>query len=170
MVLTPASSRRATKVMLLGLAGLAIASYALSVEAHMDEPGYEAACDIGATFSCTAVFKSAFAHPLSNWGIVAPGVALDLSLAVVGMLLYGSYFAAACLWMVDLVPFRQPLFLTVTTMGAAFSCYLLYVLKFILGDFCIVCTGFHIVNFSMFALAIFEYRDEGGNSKSGKRA
>ena len=30
---------------------------------------------------------------------------------------------------------------------------LLYVLKFILGDFCIVCTGFHCVNFTMFAQA-----------------
>ena len=35
---------------------------------------------------------------------------------------------------------------------------LLYVLKFILGDFCIVCTGFHVVNFSMLVVAIFEYR------------
>ena len=43
--------------------------------------------------------------------------------------------------------------------GACFSCYLLYVLKFILGDFCIVCTGFHCVNFSMFAVAVFEFRD-----------
>ena len=35
---------------------------------------------------------------------------------------------------------------------------LLYVLKFILGDFCIVCTGFHCVNFSMLSLAVLEYR------------
>jgi len=169
MVLSSASRRRATKVQMLGLAGLAIASYALSVESHMDEPGYEAACDIGATFSCTAVFKSAYAHPVSHWGLVEQGDALDLSLAIVGMLLYGAYFAAACLWSVDLMPFRQPLFLAVAVAGASFSCYLLYVLKFILGDFCIVCTGFHVVNFSMLALAIFEYRDVGAKAK-GKRA
>ena len=35
---------------------------------------------------------------------------------------------------------------------------LLYVLKFILGDFCIVCTGFHCVNFTMFAQACLEFR------------
>ena len=49
---------RATKVQLLGLAGLVIALYACSVEAHMDEDDYEALCDISATFSCTEVFKS----------------------------------------------------------------------------------------------------------------
>ena len=41
--------------------------------------------------------------------------------------------------------------------GACFSCYLLYVLKFVLKDFCIVCTGFHCVNFSMLTLAVLEY-------------
>ena len=66
MPLTAASKRRSIKVALLGLVGLTIATYALSVETQMHEPGYEAACDIGAGFSCTAVFSSEFAHPLSH--------------------------------------------------------------------------------------------------------
>ena len=145
--------------------GFFIAMYALSVESHLDEPGYEAACDLGAAFSCTAVFKSPYAHLLSHWGLVPVGDALDLSLAVAGMLLYGAYFVAGALWPV--VPFRAQLFITVASAGAVFSCYLLYVLKFILRDFCIVCTGFHCVNFSMLALAIFEFRDwRAGKSKS----
>ena len=73
MPLTAASKRRAIKVALLGLAGLTIATYALSVETQMHEPGYEAACDIGAGFSCTAVFSSEYAHPLSHWGLVKQG-------------------------------------------------------------------------------------------------
>ena len=43
--------------------------------------------------------------------------------------------------------------------GCIFSAYLLYVLKFILQDFCIVCTTFHITNFSMLAVVIAEYRN-----------
>ena len=43
--------------------------------------------------------------------------------------------------------------------GGFFSCYLLYVLKFILGDFCIVCTTFHVCNFSMLYLAIQDYKN-----------
>jgi vitamin-K-epoxide reductase (warfarin-sensitive) len=141
---------RATKVQILGVIGAAIALYACSVEAHMDEDDYEALCDISASFSCTEVFKSEYGHILSHMGIVPKPVEgvhhpLDLSLAVIGLVLYSAYFLAACLWSV--IPFRKPLFLTVATAGACFSCYLLYVLKFILQDFCIVCTGFHCVNF-----------------------
>ena len=92
------------------------------------------------------------------------GSDLDLGLATAGIILYSAYFLAACLW--DVMPFRKPLFLTVASCGACFSCYLLYVLKFILGDFCIVCTGFHVVNFSMLAVAIFEFRDQPPSKKA----
>ena len=78
------------------------------------------------------------------------GHALDLSLALMGVILYSAYFFAGCLW--SFMPFRKHLFLTVASVSACFSCYLLYVLKFILKDFCIVCTGFHCVNFSMLAV------------------
>lgn len=123
----------------------------------MDEDGYEAMCDISAVISCTEVFRSPYAHPLSLWGLVPVGDALDIGLASAGILLYGAYLLAAFLW--DVIPFRKPLFLAVASGSATFSLYLLYVLKFILGDFCIVCTGFHVVNFSMLAVAVFEYRD-----------
>ena len=109
--------------------------------------------------SCTAVFSSSYAHLFSHWGLVPKGSDLDLGLAAAGIILYSAYFVAACLW--DVIPpgFRKTLFLAVASAGGCFSCYLLYVLKFILGDFCIVCTGFHTVNFAMLAVAIFEYRD-----------
>ena len=97
--------QRQTKTQLLALLGLGIAGYALTVEAHMDEDGYEALCDISATFSCTEVFRSPYAHPLSHWGLVAKDGELDFGLAAAGILLYSAYFFAACLWPV--VPFRK---------------------------------------------------------------
>ena len=145
----------------LALLGIAVSCYALYVE-HMSSKAtsmgreYEALCDIAAAFSCTEVFKSSYGHILSHWGVVPKGHALDLSLAVTGVILYTAYFVAACLW--NVMPFRKPLFLAVATAGACFSCYLLYVLKFVLGDFCIVCTGFHTVNFCMLAVAVLEFR------------
>jgi len=90
---------------------------------------------------------------------VPRGHDLDLSLAVAGMFLYAAYFLAGILW--DFIPFRPALFLAVATIGGAFSTYLVYVLKFILGDFCIVCFGFHCVNYTMLLLAIFEAREHG---------
>mmetsp|Transcript_36151 Transcript_36151/g.71863 ORF Transcript_36151/g.71863 Transcript_36151/m.71863 type:complete len:160 (-) Transcript_36151:113-592(-) len=148
---------RATKTQILAVLGLVISMYALDVESHMDEDNYEAMCDLAAWASCTEVFKSEYAHPLSLWGIVAKGSDYDLGLAAAGLLLYSAYFIAACIW--DYMPFRKALFLTVASCGACFSCYLLFVLKFILKDFCIVCTSFHCVNFSMLAVAILEFRD-----------
>jgi vitamin-K-epoxide reductase (warfarin-sensitive) len=152
---------RSKKVQLLAVAGIAIAGYALTVEAHMHDEGYEAMCDISATFSCTEVFKSKYARPLSNWGLVTEGSDMDIGLASAGIGLYSAYFLAACLWHVIPAGVRAPLFLAVASCSATFSVYLLYVLKFVLGDFCIVCTGFHCVNFSMLALALFEFFDQG---------
>ena len=125
----PVMVRRATKVQCLAMLGCGIAGYALSVEAHMDDPDYEAMCDIAAKFSCTEVFRSEYAHPLSHWGLVPPGHDLDIGLAAAGIMLYSAYFVAACLW--DVMPARKPLFLTVASASAAFSCYLLYILKFV---------------------------------------
>ena len=102
--------------------------------------------------SCTAVFKSSYAHLFSHWGLVPKGHPLDLSLAILGLTLYGCYFVAGCLWPALPAGFRSKLFLVVAASGGCFSCYLLYVLKFILKDFCIVCTTFHAINFSMLFL------------------
>ena len=40
-----------------------------------------------------------------------------------------------------------------------------------LGDFCIVCTGFHVVNFSMLAVALFEFfdKDDGKSMRARKK-
>ena len=43
--------------------------------------------------------------------------------------------------------------------GACFSLYLLYVIKVILKEFCIVCFSFHMANFSMLVLAVLEYNN-----------
>ena len=59
--------RRSLLVQLLAMVGMAIAVYALSVESHLDDDDYEAMCDISAVVSCTAVFKSEYAHILSHW-------------------------------------------------------------------------------------------------------
>lgn len=45
------------------------------------------------------------------------------------------------------------LLLLVAVASACFSVYLLYVLKFVLKDFCVVCTTFHTVNFAMLFFA-----------------
>ena len=105
--------------------------------------------------SCTNVFTSSYSHILSHWDIVPSGHVLDLSLAEAGFLLYTAYFLYPIL---TFIPARKTLLMAAATAGTMFSFYLLYVLKFVLGDFCIVCTSFHVVNFIMFYLSWKEYK------------
>lgn len=115
--------------------------------------------------SCTNVFTSSYSHILSHWNVVPEGHLLDLSLAEAGFILYTAYFLYPTL---TFIPQRKKLLLAAATAGTMFSCYLLYVLKFVLGDFCIVCTSFHIVNFFMFYLALKEFSLEEVVPPSGK--
>lgn len=76
------------------------------------------------------------------------------------MMMYSAYFLAISnkRWG-PLAPLREVIFLSVAIGGAIFSCYLLYVIKFILKEFCIVCFSFHCCNFTMLLLAVLEFRN-----------
>eukprot|EP01059_Diplonema_ambulator_P023462 TRINITY_DN38980_c0_g1_i1.p1 TRINITY_DN38980_c0_g1~~TRINITY_DN38980_c0_g1_i1.p1 ORF type:complete len:182 (+),score=39.84 TRINITY_DN38980_c0_g1_i1:56-547(+) len=154
-------------IVVLGLAGMLVSAYALDVEWKLKHGGpfYKPACD-SSWGSCSAVFSSEYAHILSLWGIVPKGSPLDLSLAVCGLLNYAVY----CMYptrLFGLLPKPHVLLLFISLAGVGFSCYLLYVLKFILKDFCIVCATFHAVNFSMlFFGAIPEYLNPTVHAKS----
>lgn len=149
---------RRNAVRLTALVGLMAALYALYVESKLDDPFYEPACNsawLGG--SCSTVFKSPYGHILSHWGLVAKHSLLDVSLATAGISLYSAYFVAISIPKPFLL--REELFLAVAFIGAVFSCYLLYVIKFVLKDFCVVCATFHVCNFVMLVLACLEYRN-----------
>jgi uncharacterized membrane protein len=63
------------------------------------------------------------------------------------------------------------LFLAVACGGACFSVYLLYVIKVILQDFCVVCATFHLCNFLMLVFAILEHGSpEVGKQRRGQKS
>mmetsp|Transcript_17166 Transcript_17166/g.32361 ORF Transcript_17166/g.32361 Transcript_17166/m.32361 type:complete len:164 (+) Transcript_17166:123-614(+) len=160
--------KRRKKVQLLSLCGVIISAYAFYVESKMDDPFYQPSCSSSWTGgNCVTVFKSPYGHILSHWGVVERGSILDLSLAVSGLMLYSCYFLAISVKVP--FPLREELFLGVALGGGLFSLYLLYVIKFILQEFCIVCFSFHCCNFGMLALALLEYRaPEVGSKRSSK--
>ena len=133
------------RVCLLGVAGALVALYALHVERAMADPFYEPMC-VTRWGSCAAVFSSAYAHPLSHWGLVAQGSDFDFSLAFLGILNYGV-FALFPVWPLKRDVAAKAL-LAISIASCLFSVYLLYVLKVLLDDFCVVCTTFHVINFS----------------------
>lgn len=149
---------RRIKVKFVAVCGVWISVYALYVESRLDDPFYQPSCSSSWTGGdCATVFKSEYGHILSHWGLVPKGSPLDLSLALSGLLLYSTYFAAISIQRP--FPFREQIFLGVAVAGGCFSLYLLYVIKFILREFCIVCFSFHCCNFAMLALACLEYRN-----------
>ena len=129
----------------LGIAGALVALYAMHVERAMADPFYEPMC-VTRWGSCAAVFSSVYAHPLSNWGLVSKGSDLDFSLAFLGILNYGV-FALFPVWPLQRAAAAKAL-LAISIASCLFSIYLLYVLKVLLDDFCVVCTTFHVINFS----------------------
>mmetsp|Transcript_94994 Transcript_94994/g.164137 ORF Transcript_94994/g.164137 Transcript_94994/m.164137 type:complete len:176 (-) Transcript_94994:59-586(-) len=159
VTLIPWRWRRRRRVQLVAFFGIIVSAYARYVESKLHDPFYIPSCSSSWNpfgGNCGTVFKSAYGHILSHWGLVEKGSALDLSLATTGLGLYFAY-----LWAISIRrpwPFREELFLTVAVSGAIFSVYLLYVIKVILKEFCIVCFSFHCCNFSMLALAVFEFR------------
>jgi len=131
-----------------------------SLKAKEDEGPYEAMCDfniesVGISGSCTKVFGSSYGHILSHWGILEKGHPLDLSLATTGIILYTLMFLYPSM---TFIPAQETIFLTICSVSVCFSVYLIYVLKFELQDFCVVCVTFHMCNFTMFGLAVREYR------------
>eukprot|EP00462_Mataza_sp_D1_P024109 CAMPEP_0175145672 /NCGR_PEP_ID=MMETSP0087-20121206/14917_1 /TAXON_ID=136419 /ORGANISM="Unknown Unknown, Strain D1" /LENGTH=187 /DNA_ID=CAMNT_0016430477 /DNA_START=84 /DNA_END=647 /DNA_ORIENTATION=+ len=126
---------------------------------------YKAMCDFevgGFSGSCTKVFGSSYGHILSHWGLVPEGHPLDLSLAVSGLFLYSLLFLYP---LATFVPARESLLLAICSGSVGFSVYLIYVLKFQLNDFCVVCMSFHLCNFVMFFLAVMEFRDKSAQSE-----
>lgn len=139
-------------VRLSALLGVAASLYALYIEHEIASAAalgttYTASCDFAGFASCSAVLSSSYARIFSHWGIVQRGSALDLSNALVGAVFYGF----ALLHDQLLPPALAPPVLLVAAVGSLlFALYLAYILKFVLGDFCLVCMTMYVATFGIF--------------------
>lgn len=134
-----------------GLLGLAASLYAFYVELEIAEARslggeYKAACDMGAFSSCSKVLGSSYAHILSHFKLVPRGSSLDISNALLG----AAFYIYAMLHNVLPLPARRQLFFAASIGSLAFSGFLMYVLKFILNDFCLVCATMYVANAIVF--------------------
>lgn len=130
----------------LCFAGIGIALYSMHVESMLVEiPGYTPACDISSwAMSCSKVFTSKYAKPLSNWDIVSRGSSFDFSLPQFAIV----YFILMLILpdVRDKKPSLVVGFRTLSYMAIAFNLYLAYILKFVLGEVCVVCVSNYFVN------------------------
>jgi vitamin-K-epoxide reductase (warfarin-sensitive) len=140
------STRTVAAHLLVITAGILVAFYALYVEAMLiGVPGYQPSCDISSfQMSCSKVFNSKYAKILSYWGLVPKGGHLDFSLPQFALL----YFIA-CLFLPLIVrrfPRTKSLWRSLSYAVVCFNLYLAYILKYKLGEFCIVCVTNYAIN------------------------
>jgi uncharacterized membrane protein len=140
----PTGSMALLAIRLGALVGIVATSYALYVEHKLEAAkktgdAYEALCDIRhgdvTVASCSAVFSSSYARVLSHWGLVAPGSALDVSNAALGL----AFYVAALLHDQLGVPHHALVLLAASLGSLAFSAYLAYVLNVVIVSGC--CCG-----------------------------
>lgn len=135
---------------------------AAAAAAHLD---FEAPCDVGG-FSCSRVLSSEYSHPLSALGLLPRGHAFDVSNALAGLAWYIFAGTAAPL----LLPPAALLALSVGSL--AYSGFLLWILKYVLHDTCIICITMYAANIGIFAAAARDVVKgmgrRGKGSKSGE--
>lgn len=135
--------------LVLCIVGIAIALYTIHVESMLVTiPGYEPSCNISyLSMSCSKVFTSRFARPLSNWGVVQKSAAYDFSLPQLALFYFLPLLAFPAVSKRSRL--ATSMYRLLSYLAVAFNIYLAYVLKFILGEFCIVCVSNYIVNLGL---------------------
>jgi vitamin-K-epoxide reductase (warfarin-sensitive) len=134
--------------------GAAVSLYALWTEHKISAAAaagdeFSPICDIRGFASCSKVLTSDYSYPLSLCGLVPRGHTMDVSNAFAGLL---WYLLAAIHAYLPLL--RQPsIFLALSVGSLGYSCFLFYVLKFILRDLCLVCVLMYIANIGIFIAA-----------------
>lgn len=143
------ATRLRTLHYVLCLSGIGLALYSMHVELMLVEiPGYTPACDISSwAMSCSKVFTSKFAKPLSNWNIVSRGSSFDFSLPQFAIVYFMLMLILPTVR--DKMPSLVVGFRSLSYMAIAFNLYLAYILKFVLGEVCVVCVGNYFVNLGL---------------------
>jgi uncharacterized membrane protein len=132
------------------LLGFIVSGYTLHIEAMLvNVPGYEPSCDSSRLqMSCSKVFSSKYAKILSYWGLVTVGSAFDFSLPQLAIAYFSLALSAPA--MIRRIPSTARFFRIVSYCAVAFNLYLAYILKFKLGEFCIVCVTNYVINGVLF--------------------
>ena len=143
----------------LCMTGILVSLYSLHVESMLIlTPGYEPSCDISAwEMSCSKVFKSSHSRILSHWNIVDQNSLLDASLPQIALIYFVFLFIEPVL--VERYAFFAQVYRVLTHCGVAFNLYLAYVLKFVIGEFCVVCVTNYFLNAGLFLTASYINND-----------
>lgn len=147
-------------VVSLCIAGIFICIYAIKVEAAVfaekkknGKPQFNQACDLGEHVSCSLVLTSKYSHMAKLMFKLDEKSMFNLSNAQYGLMYYTGLLIFH-LYPFSRLPFHSELFLLGTTGSVVASLGLAYILKYILGNLCLICVGMYIVNALLFVSSI----------------
>uniref|UniRef100_A0A2K5QGT3 vitamin-K-epoxide reductase (warfarin-sensitive) n=1 Tax=Cebus imitator TaxID=2715852 RepID=A0A2K5QGT3_CEBIM len=144
--------------LMLCLADLVLSLYALHVKAARPwDPYYHALCDVDTAISCSPIFSrwgmgfGLVEHVLGKYSI------LNQSNSIFSCIFYTLQLLT--LWASVLLLLRSPVSL-------ADSVYLVWMLFFVLYDFCIICITTYAINMGLMWLSFWKVQDPQGKAEA----
>ncbi len=140
----------------LSLVGLSLSAYTYYVELKMEEDsGYEALCDIDATFSCTKVFNSSYAR---GFGLVEKVAGADHWLNQPNPVYGFAFYSVIIILGLCEVGLFVKLQVAAAFISNLSSVYLGYVLLYVIEAVCVVCCAVYTVNFLILVSSLLRLR------------
>eukprot|EP00088_Acartia_fossae_P024985 TRINITY_DN25810_c1_g1_i1.p1 TRINITY_DN25810_c1_g1~~TRINITY_DN25810_c1_g1_i1.p1 ORF type:complete len:185 (+),score=20.57 TRINITY_DN25810_c1_g1_i1:49-603(+) len=140
----------------LSLTGIGLSGYALYIEhkASKDQD-YEPLCDIDEDISCSAVFTSQYAR---GFGLVAKYLGEDHPLNEPNAMFGVAFYTLMLLLSLLNYRFIATLQVMLSFGACAMSCYLGYLLYFVIKSLCVVCVSTYVVNFFLLVFSVCKRR------------
>jgi len=111
------------------------------------DENYVAFCDINEGMSCSKVFSSPYAR---GFGLVGPLLGESHPLNESNSMYGVAFYSVLLLFSLFNYRFLATLQMILSASAIGVSCYLAYILHFVLQDFCVVCVSTYAVNLLLF--------------------
>lgn len=141
------------------IVGIILSGYALYVEhkLHQDED-FVALCDLADNVSCSNVFRSSYGRGFGLFRfVISEDHPLNLPNSVFGI----AFYALECILLQIRGSAHVPtekINVCLSAVASLGSVYLIYVLMFILEDYCLLCFSAHIINFTLLFRSLHQLR------------
>jgi len=140
----------------LSLAGIGLSAFALYVEKKMEEDeNFVPMCDISEEISCSVVFSSKYAR---GFGLIGPYLGEEHPLNQPNPVYGVAFFSIMAFLSLFNRRFIATLQVLLSLASCAMSCYLGYLLHFVIKSVCLICVATYAVNFLLFVFSICKRR------------
>uniref|UniRef100_A0A336LL03 vitamin-K-epoxide reductase (warfarin-sensitive) n=1 Tax=Culicoides sonorensis TaxID=179676 RepID=A0A336LL03_CULSO len=141
-----------TNLAIASLIGTLISCYGFYVEYQAESnTNYTAMCDISEAVSCTKVFSTEYGKGFGVVGkILGKESALNVPNGVYGLIFYSIMLVTSLMKCGKIARIQKWMAITSNLL----SCYLAYLLYFVIQNFCVVCVSLYVVNAFLLVFSI----------------